>query len=91
MTEPTYTIKPLEWVDEEGKSEGFVNGQRVAHCYGVDLDTRVHDVGWFWFADFAGKHVANVYTEKRLTREQCKAASESAYRRLLAEHLVEVK
>ena len=106
MTEPTYTIKPLEW-------EGARPDVMKANChsefewavgiFGCLIEAFQYDddaESWHWTIEATIKRghdlmcmtVARSPDNNNLkSLAAAKLAAESAYRRLLAEHLVEVK
>ena len=89
MTEPTYTIKPLVMVDDGDGGYRCYRGQ-----YEFSMGNRK---GWWrWNVTVRGQHVVLKHDGKLLKgaprdKNEAVAALNAAYRRLLAEHLVEVK
>lgn len=93
MTEPTYTIKPLVW-EEDANGEYHTDGGWIfSYVFPVGSDGL-----WAMELKISGEYVTNHAGDLLVCRavglpdaEAAKLAAESAYRRLLAEHLVEVK
>lgn len=87
MTEPTYTIKPLVWKHTVVHPSG--NSLYIAKTlFGT---VRIYQIGQSEFAWHFGDPEELLDCGKEFRSTDAKLAAESAYRRLLAEHLVEVK